>query len=282
MAQKTKASRFFGQFLLRWGVIDQDQLGEALELMVRENRKLGEWAVFMGLMSQAQVALVHRMQFERDVQFGTLAVEHGFLTPEQLDQLLASQRQKNLRIGEALVQLGHLDAETLEAMLEEYLGAQAKPAAQEEAPENLGPQPRVVSYLQDSFPRLVSRSTQVHSKLEPGMGWQGEMAFDHQVLIRVEGRRPVELGLGVDDRLGAAITMGLVQADARYVDKDTTLDALGELGNLLAGHVQRFVRGEDESTRIGLPGPGDLPQAGVLFPWVSPDGDGALIVSVPA
>ncbi|MCE5270524.1 hypothetical protein LLH00_04500 [bacterium] len=113
-------STLFGQFLLERNIIDADQLKEALEYQVRNNRLLGKLALDKGFLSEADVRRVIERQWTEDKEFGTLSVELGILTPEQRDELLREQKSHHIPLGEALIALGTLSRETLLQSLDEY------------------------------------------------------------------------------------------------------------------------------------------------------------------
>ncbi len=113
-------STLFGQFLLERNIIDADQLKEALEYQVRNNRLLGNLALDKGFLSEADVRRVIERQWTEDKEFGTLSVELGLLTPEQRDELLHEQKSRHIPLGEALIALGTISREVLKKSLEDY------------------------------------------------------------------------------------------------------------------------------------------------------------------
>ncbi len=114
------AVKFFGQFLIEQGAINQRTLLKAIDLQEITNRKLGEIVAEMGLMSPVDIAKVHQAQRHEDIQFGDKAIELGYLTPEQLRQALTIQKNNHLYIGEALIKVGGLTPEELADYLEKF------------------------------------------------------------------------------------------------------------------------------------------------------------------
>src|SRR5690606_16838159 len=81
--------RLFGQFLVEEGIIAQDDLDEALNLMSAINVTLGDLAVERGLISRHEADEVNRMQRCIDGRWGEIALTLGIgkLTPERIEEL---------------------------------------------------------------------------------------------------------------------------------------------------------------------------------------------------
>lgn len=113
-------SQYFGHYLLNKGLIDTEQLKEALALQAETHVKLGVLSVNAGYMTPIQVEEVHEKQKQIDKRFGEIAIELGFLTKEQLEQLLTGQKQNHLILGQALVDLGVLNIDQFSTALNNY------------------------------------------------------------------------------------------------------------------------------------------------------------------
>ncbi|MED4353952.1 hypothetical protein P9265_16665 [Schinkia azotoformans] len=113
-------SQYFGHYLLNKGLINTEQLKEALELQAETHVKLGVLSVNAGYMTPFQVEEVHEKQKQIDKRFGEIAIELGFLTEKQLDQLLSGQKQNHLILGQALVDLGILNIDQFSTALSNY------------------------------------------------------------------------------------------------------------------------------------------------------------------
>ncbi|HHW36576.1 MAG TPA: hypothetical protein GXX18_04810 [Bacillales bacterium] len=113
-------SQYFGHYLLNKGLINTEQLKEALGLQAETHAKLGVLSVNAGYMTPIQVEEVHDKQKQIDKRFGEIAIELGFLTEEQLDQLLSGQKQNHLILGQALVDLGYMNIDQFSTALNNY------------------------------------------------------------------------------------------------------------------------------------------------------------------
>lgn len=113
-------SQYFGHYLLNKGLINTEQLTDALEYQRSVHLKLGVLAVNAGLMTPAQVEQIHNMQKKVDKRFGELAIEQGFLNEEQLNTLLNTQKQGHLMLGQALIDCGYFTLEQLQKALDSY------------------------------------------------------------------------------------------------------------------------------------------------------------------
>lgn len=113
-------ANFIGLHLLRKGVIDAEQLAEALKRQREVNRRIGDMAVSRGLLSRAQVAEIFEAQRRHDRHFGEIALEMGMLGQKDLDDLLFSQNIHNSHLGEILLDMGVLTADRLGFLLKEF------------------------------------------------------------------------------------------------------------------------------------------------------------------
>lgn len=113
-------SQYFGNYLLQKGLINPEQLADALEYQRSAHLKLGVIAINAGYMTPLQVEQVHKLQRKIDKRFGELAIERGYINDEQLDAMLKTQQQGHLMLGQAMVDRGHLTMEQLKSALDGY------------------------------------------------------------------------------------------------------------------------------------------------------------------
>ncbi len=116
-------TQFFGNFLLSKGVIESDQLMEALQIQSSTHQKLGTLAIHAGYMSANEVEDVYIMQTHYDKRFGELAIKLGYLTQKQVNELLTLQLPDYMKLGQTLVEKGLLSNLDLENLIAEYRGA---------------------------------------------------------------------------------------------------------------------------------------------------------------
>ncbi len=113
-------SQYFGHYLLNKGLIQPEQLSDALEYQRSAHLKLGVIAVNAGIMTPLQVEEVHNMQKRIDKRFGDISMELGYINEEQLKQLLSTQKQGHLLLGQALIDLNYFTMEELQNALDGY------------------------------------------------------------------------------------------------------------------------------------------------------------------
>ncbi len=116
--------KFFGQYLLEKGVLNKDQLIDAINYQKSKILKMGEIATSQNYLSEKQVAKIHNEQKRTDMRFGDLAVQMGMLTQTQLEEIITIQKNNHIYLGEAIVTCGHMDDETLEKELDAFKNEQ--------------------------------------------------------------------------------------------------------------------------------------------------------------
>lgn len=114
------AATFFGQYLQIKGIIDNNQLMQALEYQQSSNKSLGELAIEEGLLNPQQSAQINLRQRETDSLFGELAESLGWLTSEQVQLLLDRQNESHVTLGAALIKLQYVTDVTLQHLLADY------------------------------------------------------------------------------------------------------------------------------------------------------------------
>lgn len=116
-------TQFFGNFLLNKGIIDTQQLMDAIAAQASTHQKLGTLAIHAGYMSANEVEDVYIMQTHYDKRFGELAVKLGYLTQNQVNELLKRQLPDYMMLGQTLVDKGHISNQDLENLVAEYSAA---------------------------------------------------------------------------------------------------------------------------------------------------------------
>jgi hypothetical protein len=251
--------RYFGQFLIDEGEVDEAQLKDACDLMYWVNRSLGELAVKTGFLTHADVERVCRAQTTSDALFGELAIDLELLSHEQVAELLASQRSSQLRLGEALVELGHLDPVRLRQLVDRHVSEQAQ-----FSPENR----QLPEVLQDSdlphlfleaVPKVALRTALLHVRVGGHRVWHGGDPFEARARIRVAGPAPLELGIAA------------------------TAEFPGAVGDTVAGFLARATRFAalrlPSPPSVGEPKRDVFPTSGIAFDFISIRGDGLLVLN---
>jgi hypothetical protein len=150
--------KLFGQFLLEEGVIDADQLYEALRYQRENNKVLGELARDEGILTEVQVTEVLDWQLCQDQDFGQAALEMGMLDLEQLGKLLLLQRERRVYLGDALVALGIIDRQRMKSELKRCADERDQPERLMDKPEQ-GSGEDAPMTLWSIFSRVLPRFT---------------------------------------------------------------------------------------------------------------------------
>ncbi|MFW5735030.1 MAG: hypothetical protein ACOCWR_08230 [Oceanidesulfovibrio sp.] len=110
---------FLGQFLMRKGLVNEEQLLEAVGYQKGVNELIGDLAVRREYLAPNDVEAILRSQRESELPFGQIAVEQGRLTEAQRESLVQAQAMGYVFLGEALLANGFLTAlEFVEAINE--------------------------------------------------------------------------------------------------------------------------------------------------------------------
>lgn len=113
----------FGQIVLEMGLIDENQLKQAIELQRKGRMRIGDVMVQLLILRPEQVDKV--LQYQKKVgdgkQFGVCAVKMGLINEEQ--RILASkfQNEHSGILGDMLVDLGFLSEEQRQNVVHEII-----------------------------------------------------------------------------------------------------------------------------------------------------------------
>jgi len=113
-------AQYFGQYLLNHGLVNAEELAQAIEAEKETRVKLGVLAINRGYMTSEQVEEVHQAQTRMDKRFGEIAVELGYITDEQVSELLSSQHTAHLTLGQALIDRGIMNYNAFASALNQY------------------------------------------------------------------------------------------------------------------------------------------------------------------
>ena len=111
---------FFGQFLLRKGLVTFEDIYLARMLQKKSNRKIGDLAEERGWLTPGLIEKILVLQEEEPDRFGETAKKHGYLTDKQKGELLNAQKKEYIFFGEALLKLGLISEEQLIENLREF------------------------------------------------------------------------------------------------------------------------------------------------------------------
>ncbi len=270
--------RFFGQFLIDEGEIDEIQLAAALAELDEVNLEVGGLAAQAGYLSEQAAAHINAQQRKRDLPFGELAVELGLLTPDQVDELLFRQAGLHALLGETLVKRGDLDPTRLAGLVDRFKVEQAYYAdALQSLPMALQDEPFFEDVL-DLVCNLAQRVARLRVKLAPTQEWQGGTVFPIRVRVEAELEHTVRLGIAASRGFGRALAAGMLRCSPDACEIQPVETAVAGFLELVAGNAKAGLTDRDQFNRIGSPEHGCLPSAGFAATLVSTHGDALLIM----
>lgn len=245
--------KFLGQFLMERGVISPSQLLAAIEAQRASNPLLGELAVQQGLLDEAQARRINQRQRVEDRRFGDIAQEMGLLDAAQVDALLAAQKAGRKLFGQVLIEQGAISPQRLE---EELAAHRAEQDAAQHALA-MGVADHAASGLADAaialcgrlFPRMLDSQCHAAGLLGP----EDLAAFPHVAVVRVEGDRPLFIGLACGRDTMHALARALLKLTPEQCDDALAQDGLGEVVNVLMGYAVRSVLPQDAAYRAFPP-----------------------------
>lgn len=248
------AAKFLGQFLLEQGLIDRQQLLDALQAQRASNPLLGALAVDVGMLDANQAEQVNARQRSEDKRFGDIAQAMGLLTTAQVDELLARQESGRKLFGEILVEQGALTHERLADALksqqhdrDDAIKALELGASGQAAGDVLG---GAIDTCTRLFPRLLKTQCQFSCLV----GSPDETAgCEVTACVRIQAQRPLSVALGCDRATMANIAGAFLSLPPGDCDAALAQDALGELVNVLMGYIVKDTLPEDAAYRASPP-----------------------------
>ncbi|MCP4677442.1 MAG: hypothetical protein GY854_18395 [Deltaproteobacteria bacterium] len=265
---------FFGLYLLDEGIVDQEQIHQAVLLTEKENRKIGELALDAKYISKKEIDKIRIEQRLKRKLFGETAVELGFLTDAQVIGLIAKQASLNTSMGDALLELSFITKEQLQESLKTYK------RKQRETVDSLKQQvssDEVIPFIIDYLPALVLQVANVHSKVEKIDSWEPFSHHDLKVSIRLEGKTSFTIAMDVSMPLARQVAKGMFEMEE--ITDEMAIDVIKEILNLLAGGVNEHYETLGWDYAIGLPEQNNLPSTGLCCQVATSSGNGLLIFS---
>lgn len=248
------AAKFLGQVLLEQGLINKDQLLEALEIQRASNPMLGELAQAQGMLDAAQAQMINTRQRVEDKRFGDIALSLGLLTSAQVEELLAQQKSKRKFFGEILIERDMLSREQVERAL------QAQQAERDDAVHALElgvaghPMGDVLGVAIDTSSKLFTRTLKSRCQFSSLVQSSADVALctvtGH---VRVDAERPLLIALACDEATMARLAGAFIGIPSSQCDSALAQDAMGELINVLMGYVVKEAVPEDARYRASPP-----------------------------
>jgi hypothetical protein len=276
-----KTAKFFGQFLLEQGELDDAELRQALDLMELENQTLGELAVAAGFASDADCRRVNGEQRRRDLPFGELAVQMGVLSTVELEELLQQQRETRLDLGAAVVRLGLLPDDHVRVLRDRFKSEQSEVAG--DACDLPGPLQghRTAELTVSALPRFCRWVARMQAIVGPGR--ELETLPDDALVasLSVIGIQGLRITMIVKAPFGGKLASGILGLPLDDLAAELALEAVGEFLNVLMGNVVSALEEEAIELRLESPTYGVLPTSGWCFPIATEsDGDAHVILEL--
>ena len=115
-----KKPLLFGEYLLKKGLITEEDILIARHVQEEANRQIGELAIKQKMLNAQKLQQILQQQKKTRRKFGEIAIDLKILTRKQVKELLAYQKDFNIHIGEIFKYEGKLDGEELEREIEEF------------------------------------------------------------------------------------------------------------------------------------------------------------------
>ncbi len=267
-----RPSGFFGMFLVKHGVIAQDQLRAAMAYQLHRNFKFGDEAVARSLLAadQLKTALLH--QREHDVKIGEACIELGFLTSAEVDDVLRTQKASHVYLADALRLTGVLSADEIEKQLTKFRESSESAdlmLTAESDPTGLG---QVALKMAE---KIVQRLGGVTMKLSDVQ--IGKYPNDPGLAARVSFSGPATAFLGLRCSTAIATKMAANMIFDPAPAPDMVSDVLGEIVNTLGGNASATLSRRGKEFTLSAPQIGDFPPISerdhvLLGEFVSADG----------
>lgn len=255
----------FGSFLIERGLIESEELQQALKLQLSELKPLGRLAVEEGCLSPQQVSKLRSIQHHDERLIGDLAVDRAWIQREELDKLLDLQQSRKRRLGEILVGMDLLSIEKMQEALDEFeavarLRRQAAAALLDEMPRG-----QVLEKLIDYAGRHLERATGEPFTLafldfDPRCRRLFSSREYDAVFQELTGDGSVAFALLLDNDWKEFIVSGMMEFQ-RAAEGEMIEDAIKELVNLIVGNALSALGADAvglHSTPPGICRPADL------------------------
>lgn len=229
-------TKFFGQFLLEKGLINREQLLEALDEQRRSSPLLGDLAVEEGLIDQNQAEKINQEQRRQDKRFGDIAVSMGLLTDAQVGELLATQKSKRKYFGEILVSLGHLNNEDVDKYLAAHKAESVDLAVQIDRNFSETGLPEQAKTVREVFARFYHRMLKILVSIE-GVNGDCKPKTDHLIWSQnIQAGKEYTLVLTMPAEHACFVASNFLGMELNEIN-ELSIDAVNEFLNTFMGHI---------------------------------------------
>ena len=236
-------SGIIGTYLVRQGLLTQEQLRDVMYEQKKTRAKLGLIAVAQGMLTAEEAERVNRAQARYDKRFGDLALEMGLLTPEQIESLLKLQGAPYLSFAQTMEDMGLLNIAQLEQCLLDYKEEMRFSENDLNAVKSDDTEAILALYLPDGADaylelcgvclRTLIRFADTDVYPEQGM-IATKLLLDHAALQKAEGAMLLNFGLSGENKALLPLARSFGKEDFEDMDADA-LDAVAEFVNCANG-----------------------------------------------
>jgi len=247
-------ANFFGQFLIKKGVISESQFLSALQVQHDCNVLLGQLAMELNMLDAGQVKDIHQQQTTQNKCFGEIATGLTLLSDEQVQTLLLIQKHRNRRIGEVLVSQGILNHENLaKHLLLHQLDCNAalkylkKEIARHPLKKTLN---CTIDVCNSLFLRLLQARCHVKNLIDD---YAQQTDYPHTSYIIIDGQACFKIALACDDATLINMACVFVEMPPEEMNSELALDVLGEFLNILVGQLLEELSGAGGESERSVP-----------------------------
>ncbi|WCN07819.1 hypothetical protein [Marinomonas mediterranea] len=230
-------TKFFGQFLLEKGIINREQLLEALDAQRKSAPLLGDIAIEKEWITAQQAARINTEQRRQDKRFGEIAISLALLDDSQIGVLLSEQKFRRQYFGEILAELGYISRDDLDTQLAKHRQYNDEFAAHIDTSfedSALGTKARAVSELFSRFyQRMMKTSisiTDVFNTLPENK--QGDLFWTQTI----QSDKTYHLTLSLNKEHACLIASNFLDMTIDELD-ELSIDAVCEFLNTFLGHA---------------------------------------------
>ena len=111
---------YFGNYLVKNGVMTEEQLDSILKSQKSSRVKMGLIAVSEKMLTARQTYEINMLQVTLDKRFGDIAVEKGYLSPEQVNKIISLQGNPYLLFIQNLTEKNIATMEEIETYIQRF------------------------------------------------------------------------------------------------------------------------------------------------------------------
>jgi len=247
-------ANFFGQFLIKKGVISESQFLSAMQVQHDCNVLLGQLAMELNMLDAGQVKGIHQQQTTQNKCFGEIATGLDLLSEEQVQTLLLIQKHRNRRIGEVLVSQGILNHENLAKHLllhqldcNTALKYLKKEIARHPLKKTLS---CTIDVCNSLFLRLLQARCHVKNLIDD---YAQQTDYPHTSHIIIDGDTCFKIALACDEKTLINMACVFIEMSPKEMNIELALDVLGEFLNILVGQLLEELTGAGGTSERSVP-----------------------------